>query len=224
MPPTLPLAPDELLSTTRAVRRRLDFEKPVPLETVRECIALALQAPSGSNAQGWHFVLVTDAEKRARIAEFYRQAFALYRTQPFSAHALTQQAEDGSQRRIMAAVTDSAEALAENLHRAPMLLIACVTGRIEATPAPLLNLAAASLYGSILPALWSFMLAGRSRGLGTAWTTIHLLHEKPVAELLGIPHAEVSQAAMTPIAFTRGDGFRPAKRKGLEHVLHVDGW
>lgn len=224
MPATLSLDPDALLSTTRAVRKRLDFERPVPEGLVRECLALALQAPSGSNAQGWHFVLVTDAAKRARIAELYRQAFAFYRTQPFSAHALAKQAEGATDAKTMAAVVGSAEYLAENLHRAPMLLIPCVSGRIEGAPAPILNLSAASLYGSILPAFWSFMLAARSRGLGTAWTTLHLIHEKAVAELLGIPFESVSQTALTPIAFTRGTDFKPARRKGLDGVLHVDGW
>ena len=224
MPATLPLSPDDLLSTTRAVRKRLDFERPVPLPLVRECLSLALQAPSGSNAQGWHFVLVTDAGKRARIGELYRQAFAFYRTQPYSAHALAREAEGAPEEKTMAAVVDSADYLAENLHRAPMLLIPCVTGRIEAAPAPILNVAAAGLYGSILPALWSFMLAARSRGLGTAWTTLHLIHEKAIADLLGIPFASVSQTALTPIAFTKGTDFKPARRKGLESVLHVDAW
>ena len=221
---TLTLTPDELLSTTRAVRKRLDFERPVPLALIQECLALALQAPSGSNAQGWHFVLVTDAEKRARLGALYRQAFGFYRTQPYSAHALAKQAEGSVEEKVMSEVVDSADHLAENLHRAPALLIPCVTGRIEGAPPQIANMLAASLYGSILPALWSFMLAARSRGLGTAWTTLHLLHEKPIAELLGIPYESVMQTALTPVAFTLGTDFKPAKRKSLDGVLHVDAW
>jgi len=221
---TLPLAPDALLSTTRAVRRRLDFERPLPLELVRECLSLALQAPSGSNAQGWHFVLVTDAEKRRKIGELYRQAFGFYRTQPSSAHGLAKRAEGSADARVMGAVVDSAEYLSENLHRAPALLIPCVTGRIEGAPPQILNVMAAGLYGSILPALWSFMLAARARGIGTAWTTLHLLHEKTVAEILGIPYDRVMQTALTPVAFTKGTDFKPTKRKPVDQVLHVDSW
>ncbi len=221
---TLPLGPDELLSTTRAVRRRLDFERPVPMPLVEECLGLALQAPSGSNAQGWHFVLVTDPGKRRAIGDFYRQAFAFYRTQPYAAHALAEHAKGSAEEKVMSAVVGSAEYLAENLHRAPMLMIPCVVGRIEGAPPEIANLMAASLYGSILPAVWSFMLAARARGLGTSWTTLHLLHEKPIAELLGIPYDTVMQTALTPVAFTVGTEFKPARRKALDQVLHVDGW
>lgn len=220
----LALTPDQLLSTTRAVRRRLDFERPVPEALVRECLALALQAPSGSNAQGWHFVLVGDAGKRAQIGALYRQAFDFYRTQAFSAHALAKKAEGAADAKTMAAVVASAEYLAENLHRAPYLLIPCVTGRIEAAPPPMLNMLASSVYGSILPALWSFMLAARARGLGTSWTTLHLVHEKAVAEILGIPFDTVMQTALTPVAFSKGTEFKPANRRPLDGVLHVDRW
>jgi nitroreductase len=220
----LPLSPDELLSTTRAVRRRLDFDRPVPLALVKECLELALQAPSGSNAQGWHFVLVTDPAKRARIGELYRQQFAFYRSQPYSAHALAKKAEGSPEQKVMAQVVSSADYLAENLHRAPALLIPCIEGRIDGAPPPLLNVMGAGIYGSILPAVWSFMLAARARGLGTAWTTLHLLQEKAIAELLGIPYERVMQVALTPVAFTRGTDFKPAKRRSLDQILHVDAW
>ena len=222
--PLLPLTPDELLSTTRAVRRRLDFDRPVPIALVKECLELALQAPSGSNAQGWHFVLVTDPAKRARIGELYKQQFAFYRGQPYSAHALAKKAEGSDEEKVMAQVADSADYLAENLHRAPALLIPCIEGRIDAAPPALANVMGAGLYGSILPAVWSFMLAARARGLGTAWTTLHLLQEKPIAELLGIPYERVMQVALTPIAFTQGTDFKPAKRRSLDRILHVDAW
>jgi len=222
--PLLPLGPDELLTTTRAVRRRLDLERPVPLELVRECLEVAVQAPSGSNARGWHFVVVTDADKRRRIGELYRQAFEVYRTQPFSAHALAEQAPAGD-RSTMQGVVGSAEELAGKLHRVPVLVIPCVTGRIPASlEGPMGDLARASVYGSVLPAFWSFMLAARARGLGTAWTTLHLLHEREVAELLGIPYDEVMQTALSPVAYTVGTDFKPARGRSLEGVLHVDSW
>ncbi len=220
---TLDLGPDELLTTTRAVRKRLDYERPVPIELVRECVEIALQAPSGSNARGWHFVVVSDAAKRARIGELYRQAFEGYREMPVSAHALAEQAR-GDDKATMNAVVGSAEALAANLHRAPHLVIPCVMGRLPAMEGPMAGLAAASVYGSVLPAFWSFMLAARARGLGTAWTTLHLLHEKEIADLLGIPYDEVMQTGLSPLAYTIGTDFKPAKGRSLEGVLHVDSW
>jgi nitroreductase len=221
--PTLDLTPDQLLTTTRAVRRRLDFDRPVPLSLVEECLQVALQGPSGSNARSWHFVVVGDVAKRERIGELYRQAFAAYRNMPVSAHALAAKAE-GDDEKVMSHVVDSAEALAENLHRAPYLVIPCVEGRMPAMPEPMGHVAQASQFGSILPAFWSFMLAARARGLGTCWTTVHLMHEREVAELLGIPFDSVVQTALSPVAYTIGTEFKPAKGRDLSSVLHVDGW
>ncbi len=223
MPATLDLTPDELLTTTRAVRKRLDYDRPVPLELAQECVEIALQAPSGSNARGWHFMLVGDESKRAQIGDLYRQAFEGYRHMPVSAHALAEQAK-GDDVKVMNQVVGSAEALAENLHRAPFIVIPCVEGRIPAIEGPMGSIANASQYGSILPAFWSFMLAARARGLGTAWTTLHLLHEEAIAEILGIPFAEITQAALSPLAFTIGTDFKPAKNRGLDGPLHVDSW
>lgn len=223
MPATLDLTPDQLLTTTRAVRRRLDYDKDVPRALVEECVEIALQAPSGSNARSWHFVLVGDAEKRARIAELYRQTFDAYRGMPISAHALAEQAR-GDEAPVMKQVVDSAEALAANLHRAPWLVIPCVEGRLPPIEGPMGDLARASQYGSVLPAFWSFMLAARARGLGTAWTTLHLAHEAEVAELLGIPFDGVMQTALSPLAYTLGTDFKPARNRSTEGVLHVDRW
>jgi nitroreductase len=221
--PTLPLGPDELLATTRAVRRSLDLERPVDLALIRECLELALQAPSGSNAQGWHFVVVTDPGKRRRIGELYQQAFDAYRSMPFSAHALAEQAQ-GEERPVMEGVMRSAEALAANLSRVPVHLIPCVLGRTDQATGTMGHLAQASLFGSILPATWSFMLAARARGLGTAWTTLHLVHEKEIAGLLGIPFERVMQVALIPVAHVKGEPFRRARRRPLDSLLHVDRW
>lgn len=220
---TLDLSPDELLTTTRAVRRRLDFDRPVPIGLVEECIRIALQAPSGSNARGWHFVVVGDPKKRERVAEYYRKAFDGYRSMPISAHALAEKAQ-GDEVGVMNAVVASAEALAENLHRAPWLVIPCVEGRMAPVEGPMGVLMGASVFGSILPAFWSFMLAARARGLGTSWTTLHLLYEKEVADLLGIPFDTVMQTALSPLAFTRGTDFKPARGRDPKSALHVDGW
>ena len=220
----LDLSPDSLLTTTRAVRKRLDFDRPVNPQLIRECLEVALQAPSGSNSQGWHFVVVTDDAKRQRIGELYKQGFAIYRDMNQSAHALAANQSDADDARQMERVVDSAEYLAQNMHRAPVLLIPCVEGRTDALQGKAAVIAHASQYGSVLPAFWSFMLAARARGLGTAWTTIHLMFEEEIAELLGIPFAEVTQAGLSPVAHTMGTDFKAARRKSLDGVMHVDTW
>ena len=207
---------DHLLTTTRSVRKRLDFSRPVPPALVQECIDIALQAPTGSNAQGWSFVVVTDAAKRKALADLYRQAFQFYVENPdFRA---TYEAEDlrGKQ---MPRILDSATYLAEHLHEAPVHVIPCIQGRVEQAGV----VGQASVYGSILPAAWSFMLAARSRGLGSAWTTLHLIFEKDAAKLLGIPD-EVTQTALLPVAYFTGKDFKPANRVDPLSVTHWDAW
>jgi nitroreductase len=207
---------DHLLTTTRSVRKRLDFSRPVPPALVQECIDIALQAPTGSNAQGWSFVVVTDAAKRKALADLYRQAFQFYVENPdFRA---TYEAEDlrGKQ---MPRILDSATYLAEHLHEAPVHVIPCIQGRVEQAGV----VGQASVYGSILPAAWSFMLAARSRGLGSAWTTLHLIFEKDAAKLLGIPD-EVTQTALLPVAYFTGKDFKPANRIDPRSVTHWDAW
>ncbi|MFP6638989.1 MAG: nitroreductase family protein [Myxococcota bacterium] len=220
----LDLSAEDLLLTTRAVRKRLDFDKPVDPSLIYECLDVALQAPTGSNAQGWHFVVVTDPDKRQEIGQLYAKGFEIYRGMQESAHALGEAATDDLDAKQMERVVDSAEYLAANLHRAPALVIPCVQGRMDQTTGPASVIANASQFGSVLPAFWSFMLAARLRGLGTAWTTLHLMFEQPVAELLGIPFGEVTQAALTPVAYTKGTDFKPARRKPLDDVLHTNSW
>lgn len=203
---------DKLLTTTRSVRLRLDFDRPVPKEVLLECLRLALQAPTGTNRQAWHFVIVTDADKRARIAEYYRSAYERYAGAPGT--PFNNPSDDTTRR-----VRDSSSHLAENMHRVPVMVIPCYEGRVETAPA----FAQASLYGSILPATWSLMMALRSRGLGSAWTTLHLRHEREVSDLLGIPE-NITQAALLPVAYFKGEDFKPAPRKPMEEVLHWEGW
>ncbi|HQZ33020.1 MAG TPA: nitroreductase family protein [Ilumatobacteraceae bacterium] len=213
----LNLSADEVLSTTRAVRKRLDFDKPVSREVIEECLQLALQAPTGSNTQGWQWVFVTDPAKKQALADIYAKNFALYRN---FADATTFEEGDmrGEQKER---VTDSAQYLADNFHKVPVLMIPCITGKLEGVP----SFAGASMWGSILPAVWSFMLAARERGLGTAWTTIHLMNggEQEAAELLGIPDG-ITQAGLFPVAYTIGTDFKPAKRLPLEPITHWDQW
>ncbi len=211
----LDLTPDQLLSTTRAVRKRLDFDRPVALDTVLECIGLAQQAPSGSNKQGWHFMVVTDPAKRQAIGDIYAKAFNGYRSSPGYAGAIVtgDPVRDAQQERV----GSSADFLAENMAKAPVLVIPCIEGRIKGA-------GAAGALGSILPAAWSFMLAARARGLGTCWTTLHLLHEQEAAEVLGIPYDEVTQTLLTPVAYTKGTDFKAAIRPDPSTITHVDSW
>lgn len=206
---------DEVLTTTRAVRKRLDLSRPVPLPLIRECIEVALQAPSGGNRQGWHFVVVTDAEKRRALADLYRQAWVRY----LAAQRWDYSPDDPRQQRVEA-VIGSAQYLADHLHEVPVHVIPCVRGRMEHLP----YAAVAARLGSILPAAWSFMLAARARGLGSSFTSLHLGYEREAAEILGIPADEVSQCALLPVGYLLGDTLKPALRLPVEQVAFVDSW
>jgi nitroreductase len=212
----LPLTPDELLTTTRAVRRRLDLTRPVPLELVRECLEIALQAPSGSNAQSWHWVVVTDAGRRAAVGEIYRERVARYAESRSFAGKLFADRPERAQ--VQQRVGNSAVWLGDHMGQVPVLVIPCI-----ATGRPLEAVNQAGLWGSLLPAAWSYCLAARARGLGTAWTTLHLGREADVAEVLGIPDG-VHQGALIPTAYYTGETFRPAPREPLDTVLHIDRW
>lgn len=212
----LNLTADELLTTTRSVRKRLDFDTPVERAVVEECLQIALQAPTGSNRQGWHWIVIEDAAKKLAISEVYRANFEQYRKMPRPDFDGDTRAE--RQERVQ----DSAGYLSENFERAPLLLIPCISGRLDNGHVAL----GASGWGSLLPAVWSFMLALRERGLGSAWTTIHLMNdgEREVAELLGVPYDDVTQGGLFPIAYTIGTDFKAAKREPLDQILHWDQW
>jgi len=213
---TLALTPDELLTTTRTVRKRLDLDRPVPLDLIRECLEVALQAPSGSNRQGWQWIVVTDAALRRSVGGIYRRAVDDYLQSAASAAKLF--ADDPARVPVQERVGGSVAWLGERMGDVPVLVIPCIrAGRTL----PAGN--QAGLWGSLLPAVWSYMLACRARGLGTAWTTLHLDHEAEVAEVLGIP-AGVHQGALIPTAYYTGDTFRPAPREALASVLHINGW
>jgi nitroreductase len=215
----LDLTPDQLLSTTRAVRKRLDLTRPVEPELIRECVELAVQAPTGSNSQRWHFIVVTDADKRKALGEFYRQGMET--VYGFNAGQSKQPTpRDPELARKQARILSSAQHLAVHMHEVPVLVVPCIEGRLDGVP----SARQAGVWGSILPAVWSFMLAARARGLGTAWTTLHLLREKEAAEVLGIPYEKVTQAALIPVAYTIGTDFKPGPRKPLDEVLHWDQW
>ena len=213
---SLNLSADEVLTTTRSVRKRLDLEKPVPRGVLLECLELAIQAPTGSNQQGWQWVFVEDADKKKALGDIYRKNFEWYRQQSKPEYA------EGDTRAVQQdRVVSSATYLAEHMHEAPVLMIPCLEGDVEFAAQ-----GGASFWGSLLPAVWSYMLALRSRGLGSAWTTLHLINhgERQAAELLGIPYEQYRQGGLFPVAYTKGNDFRPAKRLPVEQVVHFDSW
>jgi len=202
---------DRLLSTTRAVRRRLDLSRPVERETVLDCVRLAQQAPTASNTQTWRWLVVTEPSLRSEIATIYREFGQAVLPQARAASA-------GDAQTVR--VYDSAEWLAEHLHEVPVLVIPCIVAPYDAGSG---NAAASAVYGSIFPAVWSFQLALRARGLGSALTTLHLYREADVAKILGIPDG-VTQVALLPVAYTKGTEFRPARRPEPESIVHWDRW
>lgn len=200
---------DELLSTTRAVRKRLDLTRPVERDLILECLQLAIQAPTASNEQNWRWLVITDADKRAAIADIYRSIGADYMA------SAAQSASDPQTRRVY----ESALALTGILADVPVHVIPCIERRFDGNSL----VVAASAWASIIPAGWSFLLALRSRGLGSVWTTMHLAKEREVAELLGIPDT-VTQAALFPVAYTIGTDFSPASRPPVETITSWNTW
>lgn len=200
---------DRLLTTTRAVRRRLDLDRPVDPAIVVDCLRIAVQAPTASNSQTWRWMVVTDEHRRREIARIYSEVGADYLRQAAGAE------EDPQTKRVY----ESAVALTEILPRVPVMVIPCMQQRVDGGP----NGVVAAAYGSIIPAAWSFMLALRSRGLGSVWTTLHLFRAEEVAQLLGIPD-DVTQVALLPVAHTVGTDFRPAERAPVEQITFWDSW
>jgi len=200
---------DALLTTTRAVRRRLDLARPVPRDVVLECLRLAIQAPTGGNSQGWRWVVVDDAGTRAQLAALYRR-----RAEPYLGAYRTALPDTPNH------VLDSSEYLSEHMHEVPVLVVPCLLGRLAETPS---TEDAAGFFGSILPAVWNFQLALRSRGLGSVFTTLHLAFEREASEILGIPDT-VTQAALIPVAYTLGTDFKPAARRPVEQITYWNRW
>ena len=212
MPESFDLAQtDRLLTTTRAVRKRLDLTRPVGRDLITECIRIATQAPAGGNVQRWRWIVVDDPALKLGIAELYRKAYAPYM-------AAQREAVQHTARTGIGAIMDSSDHLAAVLQDVPALVIPCCLGEPSGSQGMV-----AGYYGSILPAVWSFMLAAHSRGLGTAWTTLHLEYEAEARQLLGIP-STVTQVAMTPVAYYTGDSFKPGTRRPAEEITYFNGW
>lgn len=210
---------DLVLRTTRAVRKKLDFDRPVPHDVIRECLEVAVQAPTGSNRQHWHFVAVTDEAQRLALGDLYRRAVsaaqsdvaALGRIDPVDQAAYDEQT---------ARVNSSAHWFFDHIHRSPGMLIPCIKGRTDGP----WRMATASHVGSVMQAAWSFMLAARARNIGSVWTTVHLALEEEAAGILGIPFPDVMQVALIPFGYVVGNPFKEGTREPLELVTHWDRW
>ena len=217
---------DHVLTTTRSVKKRLDFSRPVDPEVIQRCIEIALQSPTGVNSQGWYFLVVTDPDKRLALGEVYRRAMRDYIA--FQNRQPPQYPTDSLRAGQWQRMLDASMYLNERVHEAPVHIIPCINTQVKdypllfqsPTPSSFYH---ASLYGSILPATWSLMLALRARGLGSAWTTVHLVYEKEAAEILDIPDT-ILQVALLPVAHFTGEDFRPAKRLPVEEVTYWNGW
>jgi nitroreductase len=201
---------DHILTTTRSVRKRLDLKRPVEPEIIERCLEIAVQAPTGGNVCRYHFMVVADAVKKKAIGDWYKQAFAIAYTEPVLAERRKTHARDVA----------SWTYLVEHLGEVPLLIIPCLDGRLEGDLSPQ---RVAGFYGNILPAAWSLMLALRARGLGSAWTTLALRHEQDIARLLDMP-ANVTPAALLPVAYFTGDDFHPAKRVPATERTYWDTW
>ena len=204
---------DYILETTRSVRKRLDLTRNVPRDVVERCLEIAIQAPTGSNQQGWKWLIVTDADKKAQIGEYYKRSWYEY------AGIAARSAPGDEPSAQMKRVISSARYLADHMHEAPLMIFPCVRGRArDASPA-----ANAGLYGSIIPAAWSLMLALRARGIGAAWTTLHLSYEQECNDILGIP-ADYTTAALLPAGYFTGETFRKADRVPAAELTYWESW
>jgi nitroreductase len=203
---------DRLLTTTRAVRKRLDLSRPVEPSVILECLRIATQAPSGGNQQRWRWMIVADPEKKRLIGEYYAKSF--------SAYIAPKKAMIGPDDHANVRMTESASYLAEHMAEVPALVIPTVLDR---PPSGTTGEEQAGFWGGILPAVWSFQLALRSRGLGSAWTTLHLNYEREVGEILGVPDT-VTQVALLPVAYYTGETFNPAPRRPVDEIAYWDAW
>jgi nitroreductase len=214
---TLDLTPDELLTTTRTVRKRLDFSRPVPREMIEDCIEVAVQAPTGGNKQSWHWVVVGETEVKNAVANVYRECWNS------TTHSGTLPSYDGADPRSdrLPKIIESGQYLADHIELSPWLVIPCGMGRVLDQPTVPEQ---SRFWASVLPAMWSFMLAARARGLGCAWTSVHLRREQEVAQILGIPYPEVTQCGLLPVAYSKGTEFRRAQRTPGREFTHWDHW
>lgn len=201
---------DRLLTTTKQVRKRLDLTRSVPHDVLLECIDVANHAPMGGNLERNRWMIIDDADTKAKIAEYFAAV-----GRPYLAMNAEVRTDDRADK-----VIDSATYLVDHLHEVPALVLAM---RLDRVPDGASTGAYAGYWGSVVPGVWSFQLAARSRGIGSAWTTFHLEHEAEVAELLGIPPT-VTQVCLLPVGYYTGDDFSPAPRRPAADVTFLNRW
>jgi len=201
---------DIALTTTRSVRRRIDWKRPVPREVIERCIDIATQAPTGLNLEAWRFLVITDPVQKLGVAKLYRKSFAQM-AEMRANYARQTGAQPPQLRKVH-------RDLAERLHEMPVLILVCMQGRPDETLARQVG-----FYGSVLPAAWSLMVALRARQLGSTWTSLHLTNEQEAAELLGIPE-DVTQTVLLPVGYMRDAVLAPAPRKGAREVTYWNRW
>jgi nitroreductase len=225
MPNLFPGA-DELLTTTRAVRRRLDLTRPVAYELVLECLAIAQQAPSAGNREGVHWVVITDEHVRSALAELYRRGIedAYGGSPPHDDEGVSELARryGAGNEAGYARMVHSIRHLYDRFHEVPVIVVPCIA-TLPSDTAPR-GADVARTWGSVVQGTWSFMLAARARGLGTCYTTGLLRYERESAEILGIPYDEFMQTAHIPLAYTLGTDFNPGPRRSLDAAVHRDRW
>ena len=209
-------ATDHLLTTTRGVRKRIDWNRPVKPEVIEKCIEISMQSPVGSLAQNRHFIVVTDPEKRRQVGDVYRKACYPYLEER---KKLAAELHDDPEAELINRNLAMATFQADRIHDHPVLFILALEGRVENDEPS----AQAAFYGSILPAAWSLMLALRSRGIGSCWTTLHLVYEEDAAKVLGIP-GDITQAVLISAGYYTGEDFKPAKRLPAREQTHWNRW
>jgi nitroreductase len=203
-------AVDRILMTTRSVRRRIDFTRPIEPEVLEACIACAVQAPTGINREAWRFVVVTEAGRKARLADLYRSAF-----DELGERIRVELREGGGTRPPL---RSSYQSLADRLQEFPALVLVCSLGRPEPDLARQV-----AFFGSVLPAAWSLMLALRARGIGATWTSLLAQRERETREILEIPD-DVTPTVMLPVGYLREAKLRPAERRAPHEVTYWNGW
>lgn len=216
----LGLSADEVLTTTRAVRRRLDLTRPVPRDLIQEAVNVATQAPTGRNQQQWDFIFVDDPATKARVADIWRAGLMAGAPDERNPAPMPTRMDFASPE--WGRIRDSLGHLYAHMHEVPVLMIPVV--RVARREEMATTRGQAHNWGSVLPATWSFMLAARERGLGTAWTVAHLSFEREMADVLGLPYEQTVQVALTPIAYTIGTDFKPAARADGAAFSHWNRW
>lgn len=203
---------DRLMMTTKQVRRRLNLDKRVPTDIVLDCIDVASRAPIGGNMQVNRWLLIDDADTKSALAALYRRTGTDYLENG------RKQVEAAGSDPTSVKVVESSIYLLDHLHQVPLMIIPVRMGRPGTEV-----FEQATFWGSVTPGVWSLQMALRSRGIGSAWTTLHLYHEKEANALLGIPD-DFTQVALLPVAYFLGDDFAPSKRRPAQDVTYLNQW